>query len=300
MIQLSSINRLNNGLANREALLGDGVFSAETPGVLVQTCNRLEFYWGDGDVPVSVIRHLYRVVSGLESSLLGEIAIQGQVKQAYLAAADKHCLSKGLHHLFQSALFVGKRVRTQSGISRGAMSHSQAAAEIIAKSGVDLNKAIISLIGAHKLNSDIIRFLQNKGAETIFLANKSFEKAEVVAKEHGCQMMRLDQLHDMLSFTNVLITATSAPHLIVKFDDFPRGRNMLIIDLAFPRDVDERIGNLPGVTLYNLETIETMVTQNLESRRCEILTAEKIIEEEILQFIEKQNRQVHYVNQSIQ
>ncbi len=294
MIHLSSINQLNDSLAQRESAVKIFPPDTDIAGVLVQTCNRLEFYYGVGEVPLSIARHLFRVVSGLESSLIGETAIQGQIKSAYLEACEKNNLSKGIHHLFQTALFVGKRVRSESGISRGAMSHSQAAVEIISQSSINLNKALISLIGAHKLNEDIIRFLQNKGAETIFLANKSYEKAESLSRKHGCQMMKLDQLPDMLHFSDILISATSAPHLIVNFNDFPKDREMLVLDLAFPRDVDDRIGQLPGVTLFNLETIENTVNQNIGKRKAEVTVAEMLIEEEIIFFLKKQTRQHLY------
>ncbi len=300
MIHLSTINQLNDSLAQRESAVKEFSPFTDVAGVLVQTCNRLEFYDGVGKVPLSIARHLFRVVSGLESSLIGETAIQGQIKSAYLEACEKNNLSKGIHHLFQTALFVGKRVRSESGISRGAMSHSQAAVEIISQSGINLNKGLISLIGAHKLNEDIIRFLQNKGAETIFLANKSYEKAESLAKKHGCQMMRLDQLPDMMQFSDILICATSAPHLIVNFDDFPKDREMLVLDLAFPRDVDVRIGQLPGVTLFNLETIENTVNQNINKRKAEVTVAEILIEEEIVFFLEKQTRQHLYAESNNQ
>ena len=107
MIQLSSINHLNNSLTQRESIVKESLPGFDRPGVFVQTCNRVEFYEGTGDVPLQVIRHLFRVVSGLESSLVGEIAIQGQIKSAYLNACEKYPLSKGIHHLFQTALFVG-------------------------------------------------------------------------------------------------------------------------------------------------------------------------------------------------
>ncbi len=294
MIQLFSINQLNNTLAKREDVYHHLSSFGDLSGVLVQTCNRIEFYYGTGTVPVHITRHLFRVVSGLESSLLGEIAIQGQIKTAYNEACAKYKLDKGIHHLFQSTLSVGKRVRTESEISRGAISYSQAAVEIIMNYGISINKALISIIGAHKLNEDIIKFLQNKGAETIFLANRSLEKASKIAKKYQCQIMRLDQLHEMLKFSDILISATSAPHLIVKSEHFSGIRKMLILDLAFPRDVDEKIGTLPDVTLYNLEQIENQIDQNIKKRRANVEIAEKIIEEELDLFYEKQKRQLNY------
>lgn len=295
MIQLFSLNK-DSSLPEREAAFSIVISGFNEPGVLLQTCNRTEFYKGEGNVPLEIAKHLFRVVSGLESSLLGEIAIQGQVRTAYSDACQKYNLSKGLHNLFQTALFVGKKVRTESGLSRGAMSHSQAAVEIILQSRICLNKAIISLIGAHKLNEDIIRFLKCKGAETIFLANKTIEKAQSIAGKFDCQVMRLDQLHDMLQFSDIVISATAAPHLIVQYDSFPKNRKMLILDLAFPRDVDERIGQLSGVTLFNLENIECLVNQNLIKRKSEAEKAGRIIESEIAIFHVKQQQRSLYVH----
>ncbi len=289
MIHLYSTHR-STSLIDREKEFNSFVTLSSKPGVLLQTCNRLEFYEGEGEVPQDIVRHLFRVVSGLESHLVGEIAIQGQVKTAYIEASGKYRLSKSLHQLFQTALFVGKRVRTSSGISKGAVSHSHAATEIIARSGLPLKNTIISLIGAHKLNLDIIRFLTSKGAETIFLANKTFDKAKEIGDTMNCQVMRLDQLKEMLQFTDILISATAAPHLIVKYDDFPQDKQMLIIDLAFPRDIDERIGDLPGVNLFNLESVEAFVQQNIDTRHSRIEQAEQIIEEEIQKFTLKQQQ----------
>lgn len=294
MIQLFSINQ-HSSLAEREAAFSTLISGFNEPGILLQTCNRTEFYKGEGSVPLEIAEHLFRVVSGLESSLIGEIAIQGQVRTAYSEACRKYNLSKDLHNLFQTALFVGKKVRTESGISRGAMSHSQAAVEIILQSGISLNKTIISLIGAHKLNEDIIRFLKCKGAETIFLANKTIEKARTIALKFDCRVMRLDQMHDMLQFSDIVISATAAPHIIVQYDSFPKSRKMLILDLAFPRDVDERIGQLPGIDLFNLENIENLVNQNLNKRKVEAEKAGRIIEAEIVTFHEKQQQKSYYV-----
>lgn len=294
MIKLFSVNQLNESLAEREAAFQSIVPNSTDEGVLIQTCNRIEFYSGGDQIPEEIARHLFRVVSGLESSLVGEIAIQGQVKNAYAEACSRHKLSKSMHFLFQSALSAGKRVRTESGISHGAMSHSQAAAEMIAQSGINLDKAIISLIGAHKLNEDIIRFLRCKGAETIFLASRSFDKALPVAEKFNCEIMKLDQLQDMLTFSDILISSTAAPHLIVTLEKFPRNKPMLILDLAFPRDVDERIGQLPGVKLLNLENIERRINRNLEKRKTEMDKAESIIEEELAILFEKLKRQKLY------
>jgi glutamyl-tRNA reductase len=279
-------------LSDRESALVLASALTNRPGVLLQTCNRIEFYEGSGFATSESVRHLFRVVSGIESNLIGEVAIQGQVKNAYMLAASKYRLSSGLHYLFQRALFVGKRVRTESFISRGAMSHSQAAVEIICKSGVNLNHALITIIGAHKLNEDIVRFLRSKGAETIFIGNKSFEKAQTIAEKYDCKTFKFDQITEFLSYTDILISATSAPHLIIEEKVFPKNKEMLVLDLAFPRDIDENIGKLNGVKLYNLESIESAVDQNIEMRKCQIIKAEQIIEEEVEKYILKQIKHV--------
>ena len=254
---------------------------------MVKTCNRIELYYGEGIIPKSIARHLFRVVSGLESNLLGEIAIQGQVKTAYIESSQKYNLSKSLHVLFQTALCIGKRVRTESMISKGAMSHSLAAVNVIRDSGIKLCSSVIVIIGAHKLNEDIIKYLRSKGARMIFLGNKSFEKSQLIASLYECKVFRLEHLKEYLTNADILITATSAPHLIVNYDDVPENKKMLVIDLAFPRDVDDRLKNNKNITLLNLEDIESIIEQNFENRKAELEKAEKIIEDETNIFAEK-------------
>lgn len=290
MVRYVSHNQLSLSLAEREALLKTLVLPAGVPHVLLQTCDRIELYWGEGSVPTDVSRHLFRVVSGLESSLIGEGAIQGQVKNAYQAAASAQKLSAGLHRLFQTALSVGKRVRTESAISQGAISHSQAVIECLQAEGVPLKNALISMFGVNKLNEDVIKFLQAKGASAIFLGNRNHDKAQELASKYDCKVFRLDNMRAFIDFSDVVISATSAPHTIVRPEHIDPLKKLLIIDLAFPRDVDEAVGQLPNVTLYNLEDIRERVNQNLGSRRKELLQAENIVEAELVKFATKNKR----------
>lgn len=284
MIAYTSINQQSNNLAQREDFLRELSIPANTPHVLLQTCDRVELYWGEGSISSEVTNHLFRVVSGLESSLIGEGAIQGQVKKAYQDACGKFALSSGLHKLFQTALSVGKRVRTESAISRGAISHSQAVIECLQQEGIPLKNALISLIGVNKLNEDVIKFLRAKEAHSIFLGNRNYDHAVELADKHNCKAFRLDSIKQFIDFSDVLITATSAPHLIVKPEHLDPNKKLLILDLAFPRDVDERIGELPHVTLYNLEDIKKRVHQNVDARKKELGLAEEIIQEEVGKF----------------
>jgi glutamyl-tRNA reductase len=296
MVQYISSSQSNHTLAEREAFLHRIRLPENTPHVFLQTCDRIELYWGEGTVPTSVAEHLYKVVSGLDSSLVGECAIQGQVKQAYLEACTKFRLSASLHKLFQTALSVGKRVRTESAISQGAISHSQAVIECLTKQQVPLKNALITLLGVNKLNEDVIKFLQNKGAESIFLGNRNFEKASELATQYNCKAFHLDNMKRFLEFTDVLITATSAPHIIVKLEHIPANKKLVILDLAFPRNVDECIGTLPNVQLYNLEDIKTLVNQNLDMRKLKLVLALEIVKEELGKFANLETSRLTYHN----
>jgi len=287
MVKYISSSQKTSTLSEREEFFRKLQLPGNTPHVLLQTCDRVELYWGEGKVPVPLALHLFSVVSGLESSMIGETAIQGQVKTCYQDACQKFSLSSGLHKLFQTALSVGKRVRTESSISQGAISHSQAVIECLIHEKVQLKSALITMLGINKLNEDIIKFLNAKEAFSIFLGNRYYEKALDMAGKYDCKAFRFDEMKPFLEFTDVLITATSAPHLIVKPEHISHDQKILIFDLAFPRDVDQRVGQMPNVTLYNLEDIKNRVNQNIESRRNKMELALQIVEEEVNKFCAK-------------
>lgn len=277
--------------------------NSSVPYIFLKTCNRSEIYYDDGkegDFSDEVARHLFRVVSGLESAIVGERAVQGQVKEAYYTAKDQRPLPAELHKLFQSALQVGKRVRNETEISHGAVSHSLAAIEILEDEfktdfeHLDLKNAHITIIGVNKLTADILKFLQNKGAKMVFLANRSQIKAHHLADPLGIKVYTLDEKKDFLLHTDILISATSAPHLIIHKDDIPEQKQMLAIDLAFPRDIDSRLKELPHVRLYNIRDVEEKVRQNLDVREAEVKKAEVIIEEEIQEMQEALERRKKY------
>ncbi len=284
MVHYISKSQTNSSLAEREQFFNELRLPENTPHVLLQTCDRIELYWGDGTVPEHIAHHLFSVVSGLDSSLVGECAIQGQVKNCYQESAAKYKLSGSLHKLFQTALSVGKRVRTESAISQGAISHSQAVIECLIQEQIPLKNALITMLGINKLNEDIIKFLQAKGAMSIFLGNRYFEKAQDMAARYDCRAFRFDEMKSFMEYTDVLITATSAPHAIVRPEHISSNQKILILDLAFPRDVDERVAEMPNVTLYNLEDIKRRVDQNLASRQQKMKLALEIIDDEVDKF----------------
>jgi len=285
MIKLQAIEQ-SVPLQMREQLIEEYRKKNLEGGVYLQTCNRIEFYSGDGEVPEDIANHLFSVTAGLKSSLIGESAVQGQVKEAYQKACETNNLSKSLHKLFQTALFVGKKVRSQTGISKGAMSHSQAAVDIAQKIHGNLSNAVITLVGINNINEKIIKYLSKKGIETIFIGNRTYAKAKAMAENYGAQSFKFDKLPDILKKTDVLISATSAPHLIVKEEMFPTGKKMVIVDLAVPRDVDKAIGGLENVHLLNVEQLEGTIEQNIEKRQALINEAKLIVKDETHRFLD--------------
>jgi glutamyl-tRNA reductase len=285
MIESKLITRSSYTLEEREQLAeagGEGVGEA-VPHILLATCNRTETYWGEGEIPVDMARHLFRVAAGLESALIGERAIQGQLKQAYLEAQAHYKLAPALNRLFQSAIHVGKRVRTETQIAEGAVSHSQVTVDMLRQHHIDLKNQIVGIIGVNKLTEDILKYLTARGAVNICLSNRHVNKAEALAADYGATVLPLDRKRELLGFCQVVISATSAPHALIHPEDIPtqREREMLLFDLAFPRDIEPEVGSLPGITLYNLEDIEGFARRNLSLRQQEVGKAEAIIEEEI-------------------
>ncbi|OAV74979.1 Glutamyl-tRNA reductase [Bacteroidales bacterium Barb7] len=281
MIQCKVINNANHTLEERESLSGTVYIADEEPHVFLQTCNRIELYWGEGTIPEDIIRHLFRVASGLESALIGERAIQGQLKNAYLSACAKYKLPAPLHKLFQTAMHTGKRVRTETKIAQGAVSHSQVTVDILKKEQPDLRQKAVSIIGVNKITEDILKFLTDNQTLTVFLSNRNFEKAARLAATYNGTAIPLQEKKCMLDFTDILITATSAPHTIITPADIPPNKELLIFDLAFPRDVEPSLARRKGIKLYDLESIEGFAKANLQQRTQEIQHAEAIIEEEI-------------------
>ncbi len=282
MVELVKIGK-DSSLEQRERfLVAEGIQHAA--GVFLHTCNRVECYRGQGKVANEVVLHLFRVVSGLDSAIIGETAIVNQVKTAYQKAACTQKLDKSVHKLFQTALAVGKRVRRETGISEGAMSHSQAVVDLLIKQNTDFSNLRITIIGVNKLNEKIIQFLINKGATAIFIGNRTFEKASLLAEKYQSTALRFNRLPDILKHTDVLVSATSAPHYILKSDAFAATQPITIFDLAVPRDIDPTIAELSNVQLFNIETIEQSLEHNLKARKNKVRLAEEIIQRELERF----------------
>lgn len=296
MVEYKLINNADYNLEERERVAEKWLIDETEPHVFLSTCNRMELYKGEGAVPEEAVRHLYRVAAGLESSLVGERAIEGQLKNAYMAAKSKYKLSASLNRLCQTAMHTGKRVRNETGIASGAVSHSQVTVELLNKEVNDLDHKIIGIIGVNKLTEDILKFLVSKHTINVFLSSRNYEKAVAAAEHYHGTAVQLNRKQELLRCADVLISATAAPHLIVHKDDLPIGKKLLLFDLAFPRDIDPAASRMPDVKLYNLDSIEQFAQANMTLRRQEIKKAEAIIEEEMQKFFQWQYYSLQHLN----
>lgn len=251
--------------------------------LLFRTCKRTEVYRDEGYIAEDTARHLFRVAAGLESPFLGETAILGQLKRSYYEAKAAGKLSPNLNKLFQSAIHVGLRVRTETAISRGAVSYSQVTVDILCQMLPDLGHKVVSIIGVNELTESILNFLTARGATNIILANRSIEKAEQMAAYYDATVIPLSEKKQMIEHSDVVISVTSAPHTIINAADLSplREKPLVMFDLANPRDIDPTVNLLPYVRLLNLEQIEALAEQNKKAREAEVGKCEAIIEEEI-------------------
>jgi glutamyl-tRNA reductase len=232
-------------------------------------------------------RHLFRVSAGLDSIILGEAQILGQVKRAYQMAIE--CGTNGiiLNRLLHAAARVGKRVRTETRLGGGAVSLAGASAELAGKIFSDLSSRSVLLIGVGEMGKLTARHMMERGVSRLTIANRTFDKADELAKELGARALPLDRLDEALASADIVISSTGAPKPIV---DVKLMRSILhkrsrppiyIIDIAVPRDFEPGIGQLDGVFLHNMDSMNLLVKKNLEKRRTEIPKAETIVEKEL-------------------
>lgn len=241
------------------------------------------FYKADEDC----IRHLFRVAASLESLVVGEGQILSQVKKAYRLAKDASMTATVLNTLFNRAIAVGKAVRTKTRIAYSAVSVSYAAVQLARQALGELANANVLLLGAGEMSELTARHLVDNGVKTIFVSNRRFERAvELAAKFHGVAVPFAEFLQ-CAQDADIVITSTGAPHYIVtaaavaRLMARRRGRPILFIDIAVPRDVEPEAEALAGVSLYNIDSLEAVVESNLESRELEAKLAEEIIEAEL-------------------
>ncbi|MCP5557411.1 MAG: glutamyl-tRNA reductase [Verrucomicrobiaceae bacterium] len=234
-------------------------------------------------------RHLFRVVSGLDSMVLGETEIFGQVKAAYQRALAGATTGRTLNKLFQQAFTVGKRVRNDTTIQRGSTSVGSVAVDL-AEKVFDLKQCRVMLVGAGEMSRTCAQSLLSRGAKSIIVSNRSYERAEELATEMGGRAMRFDEWEDALHEADVIISSTSAPHFVIKQDLIERVMRqrrwepMLVIDIAVPRDVDPAVDKIEGVYLYDIDALQAIADDGRRERQRALSSCEQIIEEQLAKF----------------
>jgi len=234
-------------------------------------------------------RHLFRVVSGLDSMVLGETEIFGQVKAAYKTALETGSTGKALNKLFQQAFAVGKRVRNDTMIQRGSTSVGSVAVDLAEKVH-DLKECRVMLVGAGEMSRTCAQSLLSRGAKSIIVSNRSYDKAVELATEMKGQAMKFDEWEHALHEVDVIISSTSAPHFVIRKEHVEqvmrrrRWEPLLIIDIAVPRDVEPAVNNIEGVYLYDIDALQAIADEGRRERERQLALCEKIIEEQLLKF----------------
>lgn len=268
---------------------------AETKNFLSQRCDLepslLEKYLYTYS-SYEAVRHLFRVAAGLDSMILGEAQVLGQVAEAYDIARSNGVTHPVLNTLFQHAISTGKRVRTETRINHNTVSVSYAAVELARQVFGSLDGRTVLVIGAGKMSTLAARYLRDNGVTTILVSNRSYERARALAQAIGGQAVRLDYLEDILPQADIVISCTAASHYILHPEQVARARKgredipLMVIDIAVPRDIDPAVGELPGVKLFDIDDLQQVVLNNLEERQKAAQKAEGIIAEEVESFFQ--------------
>ena len=297
--------------------------------IILSTCNRIEFYsvLSPNQNPLSLIQslfhdlkfdcetilkclwmrqgaravqHVFRIASGLESMVLGETEILGQLKQAYAQAQIQGLVNKTLHRLFQTAFQTGKKVRAQTDITRGSVSVGSTAVELAAQIFGNLSQRKIVLLGAGETSEKTARALISRGVTAVIVANRTYDHAVELAAELGGKAVPFENWEEEFLDADIIISSTSAPHYVITAEKFlsflgkRKARSLFLIDLAVPRDIDPAIAQQDDVYLYNIDDLRSIADANLAERQAAIEQAEKIIEKQVNTFLNWHQKQAQF------
>jgi glutamyl-tRNA reductase len=232
------------------------------------------------------VRHLFRVTAGLDSMIVGEAEIQGQVKRAYELALVEGGTGPVLNRLFRGALAAGGRVREETAISERGVSIPSVAVELARRTLGDLGERRVLVIGAGETAELVARALVARGVNTVFVANRHHDRAIGFAQRFGGAAVRLEELPEQLGNADIVVSATNSPHHIVERDELSQvmgernDRPLLLIDLAVPRDIEPECRDIPGVTLHDIDDFQQIVERNASGREAEARRAEPILNAE--------------------
>jgi glutamyl-tRNA reductase len=300
----------------RELVSSDEILEAAT----ISTCNRTELYLVSVE-PVAaeslaltvlareaeirlteLMGHLYslrgadaaeqlfRVTAGLDSMIIGEAEIQGQVKRAYELALVEGATGAVLNRLFRGALAAGKRARTETGISERALSIPSVAVELAQHTLGDLRERRVLVVGAGETAELTARALAARGVEAVFIANRRYDRAIGLAERFGGRAVRFEDLPEQMVAADIVVASTSSPHHVVEQDALMEvmsareGRPLLLIDLAVPRDIQPACREVPGVALHDMDDLQRLVERNASGREAEARRAEVVLRGELGRF----------------
>ncbi len=285
--------------------------------VILSTCNRTEIYCHADSVEVGLVSwlehwhdlaatsihhclyqhqasqavtHIFNVATGLDSMVLGEPQILGQLKEAYRSAQQTGATGPYLNRLFQAAFSVAKRVRTQTRIGANAVSVASAAVALARNVFERFDEQTALLVGAGETIALAARHLRANGVKRMIIANRSVERASELALEFNAYAVSLDALDAHLPEADIVLTSTASPTPVITYEAVVRAikarkrRPMFMVDIAVPRDIDPRIGELEDVYLFTIDDIESVVNENIASRRAAAREADRLITVEVLQF----------------
>jgi len=289
--------------------------------VLVSTCNRTELYalvqdinagreallrflTDHGKLPMAeleghvcvyvneeAIAHLFRVAAGIDSMIVGEHEVLGQVREAYHLASACKAAGPLLGKLFRKSISVGKRARTETGISRNAVSVSYAAVELARNVFGDLTDCRALVVGAGDTSEQTLKNLVDNGVTEVTVINRTRHRAEAMASWCNGRVLAFDRVAQALSHTDIVISSTAAPHPVIRRDAVEQAmgwrdqRPLLLIDIAVPRDVDPAVSQIGNVHLYDIDDLERVAQANRQRRQREVPKVEAIVQEELADFM---------------
>lgn len=313
---------LRSGLTHFDATHAHAHLKAVREGVILSTCNRLELYALVRDFDIAknsiikflarscevepnlfvpylytfkneqAVRHLMRVAAGLDSLVLGEPQILGQITSAYEAALSQRAAGTVMSGLFRAAIHTGKRARTETAISVNPSSISSVAAGMAVQLLGNLTERQVLLIGAGEMGAIAVRALQKRGVKNITVANRTFKNAEQLANAWGGKAVSFQQLPEALVSADIVITSTGAPHTILNKNLLEPtmaarpGRPLFLIDIAVPRDIDPDVTEMENVYLRDIDDLQTLAADNVRERESEIPQVEIIVDQEADGFME--------------
>ena len=237
------------------------------------------------------IRHLFRVVAGLDSMILGETQILGQVKKTYEMALETKTTNVVLNTLFQQAITTGKRVRTETGIDQNPVSIPYAAVELAKQSLGSLEGRSVLVVGAGEMSELTAVNLVANGVSSVIVSNRSYDRAVELAQKFEGAAVKFDQLFEYMTQADIVISSTAAQHYVIKPQEMLQvmeqrnGRTIMMIDIAVPRDIDPKVREIKGIELFDVDHLQNVVDANLVERRKAAVLAEGIIEEELNEFM---------------